>query len=90
VFFSVSGDDDKKQKVALYILCHLLAKKGSEDAMGYIYEKYKVSYSYNHVTCWERPRLSCKFSVGGNYSHKGCLLAKLWYCSNGPAEPWTR
>jgi len=41
----------RNKKVALYILCHLLAKKGSEDVMGYIYENYKVSYSYDHVTC---------------------------------------
>ena len=37
------GDDDKKQKVALYLLCHLLAKKGSEETLIYIYEKCKVS-----------------------------------------------
>ena len=31
IFNPVSGDDDKKEKVSLYSLCHLLAKKGSED-----------------------------------------------------------
>ena len=39
----VSGDDDKKQKIALYLLCHLLAKKGSDETMVYIFEKCKVN-----------------------------------------------
>ena len=46
IYISVAGDDDKKQKVALYLLCHLLAKKGSEDTMVYIYEKCMVGFSY--------------------------------------------
>lgn len=43
----ISGDDDKQQKVALYLLCHLLAKKGSEDTIVYLYEKCKVSIQYS-------------------------------------------
>ncbi len=38
------GDDEKNQKIALSLLCHLLPKKGTDNKMKYIYEKCKVSF----------------------------------------------
>lgn len=37
-------DNEEDEKVALKLLCALLVKKGTTDAMKYLYEEYQVVY----------------------------------------------
>ena len=40
------GDTDKKEKVALFVLCKVLTKKGIEDGLLYIFEECNVYFNY--------------------------------------------
>ena len=53
-----------KEKVALFLLCQLLAKKGNDETIVYIYEKCKVSITCTCMQLLYNFRRDCTKSTG--------------------------